>query len=122
MQAQQYVKGRVVLAGDAAHTINPLAGQGVNLGFADAILLVELLAANLSAGKPLTDADSLQQYQRQRRMQNTLMMGAMDVIYQTFSRESAPLSLLRQQGLRLAAKAGKAKTLLTQYAVGNSVF
>jgi 2-octaprenyl-3-methyl-6-methoxy-1,4-benzoquinol hydroxylase len=122
MQAQQYVKGRVVLAGDAAHTINPLAGQGVNLGFADAMLLVEQLAANLSAGKSLTDADSLQQYQRQRRMQNSLMMGAMDVIYQTFSRESAPLSLLRQQGLRLAAKAGLAKQLLTKYAVGNSVF
>jgi len=122
MQAQQYVKGRVLLAGDAAHTINPLAGQGVNLGFADAMLLVELISANLQAGRDLADSASLLQYQRQRKLQNSLMMGAMDVIYQTFSRDSDALSFIRQQGLRLAANAGVAKRLLTQYAVGNGVF
>lgn len=122
MQAQQYVKGRVVLAGDAAHTINPLAGQGVNLGFADAMLLVELVSANLQAGRDLADSASLLHYQRQRKLQNSLMMGAMDVIYQTFSRDSDSLSFIRQQGLRLAANAGVAKRLLTQYAVGNGVF
>jgi len=122
MQAQQYVKGRVVLAGDAAHTINPLAGQGVNLGFADAMLLVETLTENVQAGRDLADSASLLQYQRQRKVQNTLMMSAMDVIYQTFSRESDALSFIRQQGLRLAANAGVAKKLLTKYAVGNGVF
>ena len=122
MQAQQYVKGRIVLAGDAAHTINPLAGQGVNLGFADAMLLVEQLRANLEAGRDLADSASLLQYQRQRKLQNSLMMSAMDVIYQTFSRDSDALSFIRQQGLRFAANAGVAKRLLTQYAVGNGVF
>jgi len=122
MHAQHYVKGRVVLVGDAAHTINPLAGQGVNLGFADAMLLVEQLTANLQAGRDLADSASLLQYQRQRKLQNSLMMSAMDVIYQTFSRESDALSFIRQQGLRLAANAGMAKRLLTQYAVGNGVF
>lgn len=122
MQAQQYVKGRVVLAGDAAHTINPLAGQGVNLGFADAMLLVETLTENVQAGRDLADSAGLLQYQRQRKVQNTLMMSAMDAIYQTFSRDSDALSFIRQQGLRLAANAGVAKKLLTKYAVGNGVF
>lgn len=121
MQALHYVKGRVVLAGDAAHTINPLAGQGVNLGFADAMLLAGMISANLQAGRDLADSASLLQYQRQRKIQNTLMMSAMDVIYQTFSRESDALSFIRQQGLRLAANTGVAKKLLTKYAVGNGV-
>ncbi|CAM5196574.1 FAD-dependent monooxygenase [Alishewanella longhuensis] len=122
MQAQQYVKGRVLLAGDAAHTINPLAGQGVNLGYADAMLLVDIINANLQAGRDLADNASLLQYQRQRKLQNSLMMSTMDVIYQIFSRDSDALSFIRQQGLRLAANAGVAKRLLTQYAVGNGVF
>ncbi len=122
MHAAQYVKGRCVLAGDAAHTINPLAGQGVNLGFADAMLLVETLIANQQAGRDLADHASLVQYQQQRMRQNCLMMSAMDVIYQTFSRDSEALGFLRQQGLRLAANAGPAKRWLTKYAVGNGVF
>ncbi|MCB5225597.1 FAD-dependent monooxygenase [Alishewanella sp. 16-MA] len=122
MHAQHYVKGRCVLAGDAAHTINPLAGQGVNLGFADAMLLADTLIENQQAGRDLADNASLKQYQRQRKLQNTLMMSAMDAIYQTFSRDSDTLSFIRQQGLRLAANAGPAKRLLTKYAVGNGVF
>lgn len=121
MHAQHYVKGRVVLAGDAAHTINPLAGQGVNLGFADAMLLAEQLIANEQAGRDLADTHSLLAYQRQRKAQNALMMSTMDVIYQTFSRDWQPLNFIRQQGLRLAENAGMAKTLLTKYAVGNGV-
>lgn len=121
MHAQHYVQGRVVLAGDAAHTINPLAGQGVNLGFADAMLLAEQLIASQHAGRDLADINSLLAYQRQRKAQNALMMSTMDVIYQTFSRDWQPLNFLRQQGLRLAENAGIAKTLLTKYAVGNGV-
>ncbi|WP_333608104.1 FAD-dependent monooxygenase [Arsukibacterium sp.] len=121
MQANQYVKGRVVLAGDAAHTINPLAGQGVNLGFADAIQLVQCLSDNISAGRELAATHSLGAYQRQRKWQNSLMMTAMDFIYQGFSRESDALSFVRQQGLRLASRAGVIKRLLTQYAVGNDL-
>ena len=76
MQAQQYVKGRVLLAGDAAHTINPLAGQGVNLGFADAKVLAELVLAAMAAGEDPANSVLLAKYEQQRKNANLLMMSS----------------------------------------------
>lgn len=111
--ANHYVKGRVVLCGDAAHTINPLAGQGVNLGFADVECLAKLLNDN---NRSL--ADALAHYETERRRANLLMMSAMDLFYQVFKRPFAPLRLARRMGLQLAANAGPLKTLVGKYAAG----
>lgn len=113
MHANQYVQDNVVLIGDAAHTINPLAGQGVNLGFKDVHALLGCLAE--SPGKV---EHAFSDYEKQRRTANLLMMSTMDGIYQLFSNDIAPLSVLRNIGLALADKAGPLKKHVMKYAMG----
>jgi 2-octaprenyl-3-methyl-6-methoxy-1,4-benzoquinol hydroxylase len=116
--ANQYYAHRVVLVGDAAHTINPLAGQGVNLGFADAQVLATLLKAQWHAGQDLAEPSLLTRYERERRMANSTMMTAMDAFYHVFGSSLGPIRTLRQLGLQLAGKAGPLKTLVGKYAAG----
>jgi 2-octaprenyl-3-methyl-6-methoxy-1,4-benzoquinol hydroxylase len=120
VHAKDYVKGRLVLVGDAAHSINPLAGQGVNLGFADAMLLSELLEQAFAQGNDLAEPELLQQYQSIRQRENALMMSAMDLFYQSFSSSLPPVRFLRQLGLAVAEKAGPLKHWVSRYAVGIS--
>lgn len=116
--AQSYVKGRVVLLGDSAHLINPLAGQGVNLGFKDVAALIDVLSDvdNLALSDELNKA--LVSYQRKRKLDNLAMMSAMDAIYATFSNDLPPIKIARQFGLNLVSKLPIAKRLATQYACG----
>ncbi|ALT00379.1 2-octaprenyl-3-methyl-6-methoxy-1,4-benzoquinol hydroxylase [Lacimicrobium alkaliphilum] len=116
--ASEYVTNNAVLIGDAAHTINPLAGQGLNLGFKDvACLMTELEDKSwLDSAHQLGQA--LTRYERKRRPDNLLMMSAMDVIYKTFSTEILPVTQLRRLGLRLAQHAGPLKKQVTRYAMG----
>ncbi len=116
--ANDYVKGAVVLLGDAAHTINPLAGQGVNLGFKDVAALSELIHQGLEAGLDIAADERLQRYQRRRRPDNLLMQSAMDLCYQTFSNDLFPLKLLRNLGLKAAEHSGPLKTRVMKYAMG----
>lgn len=118
MDANRYYSGRVVLAGDAAHTINPLAGQGVNLGFADAKLLTELIVDAMQHNSDIGSEPLLQSYQRKRKPANLLMMSAMDGFYQLFGNDIAPLRTLRQLALNVAARSTLLKTLVARYAVG----
>ena len=120
LEALPEPKGPVVLVGDAAHSINPLAGQGVNLGFADAMLLSELLEHAFAQGKDLAELELLQQYQNTRQRENALMMSAMDLFYQSFSSSLPPVRFLRQLGLAVAEKAGPLKHWVSRYAVGIS--
>ncbi|MFP2770709.1 FAD-dependent monooxygenase [Oceanisphaera sp. KMM 10153] len=116
--ANDYVKGTVVLLGDAAHTINPLAGQGVNLGFKDVAALSELIHQGVEAGLDIAAAERLQRYQRRRRPDNLLMQSAMDLCYHTFSNDLLPLKLLRNLGLKAAEHSGPLKTRVMKYAMG----
>lgn len=118
MHANRYSAGRVVLVGDAAHTINPLAGQGVNLGFADAKVLAELVLAALAAGEDPANSALLASYERQQKNANLLMMSAMDGFYQLFSSTSPLFRFARKAGLTLAANAGPLKAWVGAYAAG----
>lgn len=118
MSANQYFLGRVVLAGDAAHAINPLAGQGVNLGFADAKLLTELIIDAQRHNSDIGSEMLLRTYQRKRKPANLLMMTAMDGFYQVFGNDIAPLRTLRQLALNVAARSKLLKTIVARYAVG----
>ncbi|MDX1538259.1 FAD-dependent oxidoreductase [Arsukibacterium sp.] len=119
LDANRYYSGRVVLAGDAAHTINPLAGQGVNLGFADAKLLTELIIDARRHSRDIGSAQLLQNYQRKRKPANLLMMSTMDGFYQLFGNDIGPLRNLRQLALTIASRSGALKKLVTHYAVGS---
>jgi 2-octaprenyl-3-methyl-6-methoxy-1,4-benzoquinol hydroxylase len=116
--AKHYYRGRVVLAGDAAHTINPLAGQGVNLGFQDAQCLQQLLIIARNNGTDLADTALLNQYEHQRRPANRRMMLAMDAFYHLFSNRVPPLHLLRNLGLGAAQALPFARNRVARYAMG----
>ena len=108
----------MVLAGDAAHTINPLAGQGVNLGFQDAQCLQQLLIVARNNGTDLADSALLSQYEHQRRPANRRMMMAMDAFYHLFSNRVPPLHLLRNLGLGAAQALPFARNRVARYAMG----
>jgi 3-demethoxyubiquinol 3-hydroxylase len=113
--AQHYYKSNVVLLGDAAHTINPLAGQGVNLGFKD----VDVLLHEIEKGdKGWANISVLKAYERRRRPDNLLMQTGMDVFYTTFSNSLFPLKLARNVGLKLAEHTGPLKKQVLKYAMG----
>ncbi|WP_412972886.1 FAD-dependent oxidoreductase [Glaciecola sp. MF2-115] len=115
MHANQYWRNNVVLVGDAAHQINPLAGQGVNLGFKDVGALVESIKNN-----PIyeTNKQAFIDYENERRSPNLLMMSAMDVFYQTFSNNIGPLRVIRNAGIQIANLAGPIKQKALKYAMG----
>jgi 3-demethoxyubiquinol 3-hydroxylase len=116
--AKHYHAGRVVLAGDSAHTINPLAGQGVNLGFQDAQALQAVLKEAKRAGDDLADPKWLNLYEQQRRPANRRMMLTMDVFYHLFSNRIPPVHLLRNLGLGAARALPFARNRVARYAMG----
>ncbi len=111
--AQRYFSRRCVLVGDAAHTINPLAGQGVNLGFKDVWTLLDTIA-----DKGLDNEQALLDYHKRRRGDNLLMQTGMDVFYSAFSNDILPLKLVRNGLLKLADHNGELKTQALKYALG----
>lgn len=118
--AMNYYKQGVVLVGDAAHTINPLAGQGVNLGFQDVAWLAQHLFDAKRQQRNLGSADVLAGYEKARRKNNLFMMSTMDAFYHTFSNDSLPLKLARNAMLAMAGKNRLAVTQVMKYAMGVS--
>lgn len=116
--AQAYVAEGVALAGDAAHMIHPLAGQGVNIGFMDAAALAQRLLEARRQGQCFYSLEVLQGYEQERRKQNLLMMQTMDFFYRVFSNNVLPLKLLRNLGLGLAERLPLAKPHVTRLAMG----
>jgi len=115
MHVNQYFKQKAVLIGDAAHTINPLAGQGVNLGFKDMAALCEGIKRH---GIKEKQELAFGYYCKQRRRHNLLMMSAMDGIYTVFKNPSKPVRLLRNIGLNIAHNSGPLKRYALKYATG----
>ncbi|MEW6729487.1 MAG: UbiH/UbiF/VisC/COQ6 family ubiquinone biosynthesis hydroxylase [Pseudomonadota bacterium] len=118
--AQQYCKPRLVLAGDAAHTIHPLAGQGVNLGFMDVAALAEVLTKARNANEDIGALHVLQRYERWRRGENLLMQSAMDIFHHAFKPARGPLPWLRGLALRVANDLPPLRRLLIRRATGRS--
>ncbi|MGI1943421.1 FAD-dependent oxidoreductase [Shewanella glacialipiscicola] len=116
--AQRYYSDNIVILGDAAHTINPLAGQGVNLGFKDVEAFVAVIKEALAQDKIWWSNEVLAQYQRQRYRDNQLMMTAMDLFYAGFSNDILPLKLLRNGALKLANINSPIKKTVLKYAMG----
>lgn len=111
--AQSYHRNGCVLVGDSAHTINPLAGQGVNLGFKDVEALLEV-----AKGASQLDQHVLKKYECKRRPDNLLMQSGMDFFYKGFSNDIAPLKLVRNAALKIAENAGPLKAQVLKYALG----
>ncbi|CFU84576.1 3-demethoxyubiquinol 3-hydroxylase [Yersinia pseudotuberculosis] len=116
--AQQYVKPGLVLLGDAAHTINPLAGQGVNLGYRDVDALLEVLRQARELAEPWHSEQVLLRYQRRRRTDNLMMQSGMDLFYTAFSNDLPAVKFARNLALMVAQRAGKLKEHALRYALG----
>jgi 2-octaprenyl-3-methyl-6-methoxy-1,4-benzoquinol hydroxylase len=97
--ANTYQNRRVLLLGDAAHTINPMAGQGVNLGFKDVIALQHVIATAIGHGETWHDVEVLARYEQVRRKENLLMMSTMDALYASFSHPSPVVKVARNLAL-----------------------
>ena len=119
--AKRYVQAGLVLVGDAAHTIHPLAGQGVNLGFLDIAALVETLKQAQQQGADIASVKVLEGYQAQRRGDNLRMMALMESFSRLFGNQHPMLSLLRNTGMNWVQKLSPIKQHLAQQAMGVGV-
>lgn len=118
VHAKDYVKGRVVLVGDAAHAIHPIAGQGVNLGFRDVAVLCELIEKQFKLGLDIGAESVLSHYQRWRRFDNFTMLAVTDSLNRLFSNGLLPLKLARGLGLWAVGQARPLKRFFMLHAMG----
>ncbi|WP_421267025.1 FAD-dependent 2-octaprenylphenol hydroxylase [Aeromonas veronii] len=100
--ARDFARERLVLVGDAAHTIHPLAGQGVNLGLLDAAALAEQILQNHAAGEDIGLLANLRSYERWRKSEAARMLAAMEGLKRLFSGANPLKKLVRGVGLRAA--------------------
>lgn len=113
-----YASKRTVLMGDAAHVVHPLAGQGVNLGLADAGGLTEMLIQARAAGEDIGAAGVLQNYDRWRRSESEAMAFGMHALRSLFNIDG--LSPLRRVGLALVKRSWTVKDMFLQRAAGQA--
>ncbi len=109
--------GAWVLAGDAAHTVHPLAGQGLNLGLGDVAELAAVLEAR-PYWRSVGDLRLLRAYERARKSELALIGGAGDALQRLFSRDSAWVRSLRNNGMRAFERSGPIKAWIAQRAMG----
>lgn len=116
--APVYTRARYALVGDAAHTVHPLAGQGVNLGFLDAAALAEIVAGGLAAGRDPGDPALLRRYERWRKPENVLAMRAFDGINRLFSNDNPALGTIRRAGFTMVDRLAPLKGVFIRRAMG----
>jgi 2-polyprenylphenol 6-hydroxylase len=118
MHARRYTASRVALIGDAAHTVHPLAGQGINLAFMDAAALVDVIGAAIAAGDDPGEQTALRRYERWRKAEALPAILLLDGIKRLFHGGDTLQSRLRRAGLDLVESSATAKRLLMQRALG----
>jgi 2-octaprenyl-6-methoxyphenol hydroxylase len=118
--AERYRAERLVLVGDAAHGIHPIAGQGLNLGLRDVAALTEVLADGVRSGLDLGDPALLRRYERWRRADNSLTAFATDTLARFFGLPGRPIMALRRFGLGLVERLPPAKRAFAAIARGTA--
>ena len=116
--AKQYVQEGLVLIGDAAHTIHPLAGQGANLGFADVSALVPILIKAHQRGEAIGSLKILRRYQRARMLDNIAMSASMEAFKRLFTTQQPIVVQLRNMGMKLCQSSPMIKRQLVAHAAG----
>ncbi|MDF7673833.1 FAD-dependent monooxygenase [Acetobacteraceae bacterium ESL0709] len=116
--AHNYVSQRLILVGDAAHGLHPVAGQGMNLGFRDIQLLAPLLTEAFQNGLDFGEAGLLKRYQWKTRPHNLAMLAGCDLMERLFSNDRPLLQLIRQAGLRLLERSPRLRQSFVKQAMG----
>jgi 2-octaprenyl-6-methoxyphenol hydroxylase len=118
IHAERYIEQRLVLVGDAAHGIHPIAGQGYNLGVRDIAALVEVMMDAKRLGLDVGAADTLERYVRWRRTDNFTMVAATDLLTRLFSNDLKPLRLARDVGLAAVNHMPPLRRFFARHAMG----
>ncbi|MCY4479669.1 MAG: FAD-dependent monooxygenase, partial [Rhodospirillales bacterium] len=118
IHARQYCRPRVALVGDAAHTVHPLAGQGMNLGLLDAAVLAEEILRALARDEDPGDLRVLRRYERRRKGENLKMLLALDGLHRLFRLSAPVMPRLRSLGLSAVDSAPSLKGLFLNEALG----
>lgn len=118
--AKKYLDSRTVLIGDAAHTIHPLAGQGVNLGFMDASCLAQCIIDAHHEKRDMGSVRVLRCYERWRKGDNIIMLLAMQFFKECFSTQSPLVVQARNIGLTMTNRLGFIKNYFMKIAMGES--
>ncbi|MEO5561200.1 MAG: FAD-dependent oxidoreductase [Dokdonella sp.] len=116
--AEHYVSGRCVLAGDAAHLVHPLAGQGMNLGFRDVACLRRVLCAARERNGDIGASHVLRRYERERRSENALAANGLDMLGRVFGASNVPLATMRGAALASVDHLASLKQILGGIAAG----
>ncbi|HHI88475.1 MAG TPA: 2-octaprenyl-6-methoxyphenyl hydroxylase, partial [Hellea balneolensis] len=116
--AKSYTADRLVLIGDAAHAIHPIAGQGFNMGLRDVAALADILVQARATGRDIGDALSLSEFERWRKFDNTVLTHACDVFNRLFSNQIGPLKHARRLGLGLVDRIAPARAFFMREASG----
>ena len=118
LHAHRYYDTRLALVGDSAHGIHPIAGQGLNLGFRDAIALADLVIAARDAGRDPGDSQLLRRYQQLRRPANLAMLLATDALDRLFSTDLRTVRLARDLGIAAVHRLPALKRAFMRQAMG----
>lgn len=118
-QAETYASPHLALVGDAAHTIHPLAGQGLNMGLGDVIELVQTLDEQVKRRRPLGEIGLLNRYHRRRRVENQQMAALMSFLKQLFASRHPWVRQLRGQGLGYLESCIGLKGCIMNFAMGS---
>ena len=116
--AKRSIDRRLVLIGDAAHGMHPIAGQGLNMGLRDVAALAEVLVDAQRLGLDIGDDTVLERYDRWRSFDNTMMLAATDGLNRLFSNDLASLKFARDAGLAAVDAIPPLKKLFMRYAMG----
>jgi 2-octaprenyl-6-methoxyphenol hydroxylase len=122
LHAHRYFDTRLALVGDAAHTIHPIAGQGLNLGFRDSMALADLLIEASRQGADPGAPALLLHYQQKRRPDNIAMIAATDTLNRLFSSDNPVLRLARDVGIAAVHRNRSLKRLFMRQAMGMALF
>ncbi|MEO1889422.1 MAG: UbiH/UbiF/VisC/COQ6 family ubiquinone biosynthesis hydroxylase [Cycloclasticus sp.] len=114
----EYTQQRMVLIGDAIHTIHPLAGQGANLGLKDAVTLADVVVQAHEKGRDIASQQVLRRYERQRKGDNLLMMGIMDGFKRLFGADDMLVQFARSSGMSVVNSSTLIKNQICKYAMG----
>jgi len=117
--ARDFVRPRFALAGDCAHGIHPIAGQGLNLGLKDGAALAEVLLDAARLGRDIGALDTLKRYERWRRFDSFALAASTDALNRLFSNDIAPLRHLRDLGLGIVDSIGPARRFFMRHAGGD---
>ncbi len=115
---ENYIKPRLALIGDAAHTMHPLAGQGVNVGLQDVAAMTSILSDANSRNKDLGATPTLRQYERSRRAENTPMLATVNGFQRLFGSDDPVLSWARNTGMKLGHNIPILKNQIMRQAMG----